>query len=163
MRILHPIVVTSVLVGALPAVHGQLEKDEVARAHETGGFAETVSQVCEKMRGKWIIKSATLNGADLPLDQFELLTVDAKGMTLCVQNRKTRFEFTDFELEAKRLLARSSSLAHPKRLIYEVSISDGLIKIRYRTNGADIAPRPSTDDGQLLVQTWKKPQSRPGL
>ncbi len=112
------------------------------------------------MQGDWKIKSARLLGADLPLDQFDSLTVDEQGFTLRLQQRETRFAFAEFELEPKRLLAKSSSPNYPEGLNYEVSLTDEVLKIRYRTDGAHVAPESSDEDHQLLVQTWTKVPSR---
>jgi hypothetical protein len=66
-------------------------KDPIA-----AGFANTVSDLLARMQGEWRIKSATLMGADLPLDQFDLLTVDDKGFTLKIQKTERRFTFAEF-------------------------------------------------------------------
>ena len=126
-------------------------KDPIA-----AGFANTVSDLLARMQGEWRIKSATLMGADLPLDQFDLLTVDDKGFTLKIQKTETRFTFAEFELESKRFLAKCASPDYPKGLTYDIRISDDSIQIRYRTNGSDVAPETKSKDNQLLVQTWKK-------
>ena len=124
------------------------------------GFAKTVSGLLLHMQGEWRIKSASLQGASLPLDPFESLTIDDKGFTLNIQKGEARFVFAEFELESKRFLAKCSSPDYPKGLTYEISMSDELVKIRYRTNGADVAPESSTKDSQLLIQTWTKSRAK---
>lgn len=126
-------------------------KDPIA-----AGFANTVSDLLARMQGEWRIKSATLMGADLPLDQFDSLTVDDKGFTLKIQQTERRFTFAEFELESKRFLATCASPDYPKGLTYDIRISDDSIQIRYRINGSDFAPEAKSKDNQLFVQTWKK-------
>ena len=120
------------------------------------GFANTVSDLLARMQGEWRIKSATLMGADLPLDQFDSLTVDDKGFTLKIQKTAARFTFAEFELESKRFLAKCASPDYPKGLTYDIRISDDSIQIRYRINGSEVAPEAKSKDNQLFVQTWKK-------
>jgi hypothetical protein len=142
----------------LPQLKLQSQSETFAKKTEAG-FADAVSDTLERMQGKWTIKSASLLGADLPLDQFELLTVDKDGFTLDVQKRKTQFAFAEFKLESKTLIAKCVSPGYKDGLAYEISFSDELVKIRYRTNGAHIPPVPTDDDKQLLVQSWKKSQT----
>jgi hypothetical protein len=126
-------------------------KDPIA-----AGFANTVSDLLARMQGEWRIKSATLMGADLPLDQFDSLTVDDKGFTLKIQKTAARFTFAEFELESKRFLAKCASPDYPKGLTDDIRISDDSIQIRYRINGSEVAPEAKSKDNQLFVQTWKK-------
>lgn len=142
------------LITQLPELKAQSASETVAKEKETS-FADAVSTTLERMKGTWTIKSATLMGADLPLDQFALLTVDDSGIILDVQKRIHRFVFSEFKLDSRTFIAKCMSPDYKDGLAYEVSISDGLVKIRYRTNGAHEAPDPSVDDSQLLVQTWK--------
>jgi len=134
--------------------------NETISSERQSGFAHVVSAALDQMKGKWTIKSATLKGADLPLDQFEFLTVDNDGFTLNVQKRTTRFEFTEFKRKSETFVSQCSSPDYPEGLTYEISVSKDLIKIRYRTDGAHIAPDPSANDGQLLVQVWTKSKTK---
>jgi hypothetical protein len=121
------------------------------------GFAQTVVTAITQMQGPWDIKSATLKGANLPVDQFESLDVNENGMTLRTQGRTLRFEFSEFRLASRSFLMRCTSLdEYPKGLVYDVRMNEGAIKIRYRTDGASVAPEQDAEDDQLLVQTWTR-------
>jgi hypothetical protein len=160
MRILLFIVGTTVALAQSSQLNAQVQSRTVAQSQEGAGFAQTVTKILANMQGKWSIKSASLKGADLPLDQFKSLTVDDSGILLNVQRHERRFEFKEFRLDSRTLLARCSSPDYPKGLVYELSVSDGLIKVRYRTDGAHLAPERGIDDKQLLVQTWKRSSTK---
>jgi hypothetical protein len=118
------------------------------------GFAQVVSELIADMKGAWKIKSAYLHGGDLPLDQFDSLTIDDHGFTLGVQDRERRFEFRLFRLDTRKFIAACSDEDYPKGLVYEIGLSDDVVKIRYRTDGAHVAPEQNTADDQLIVQEW---------
>lgn len=159
MRCVAVAVATIALLTQVPQLHAQTPNETIASERQAG-FAHVVSAALDQMKGKWTIKSATLKGADLPLDQFELLTVDNDGFTLNIQKRTTRFEFTEFKRKYETFLAQGSSPDYPERLTYEISVSKDSIKIRYRTDGAHIPPDPDVKDGQLLVQIWTKSKTK---
>lgn len=156
----------NVLIMAIVAVsfhnimtNGQPPKDSIRKSSQSEGFAETVAGLTTKMHGEWRIDSARLHGAELPLQPFESLSVDAKGFTLVLQQREVRFEFKSFNIETRTFIAVGTSADHPKGLIYEVSLDEDKIKIRYRTDDAHQAPASGAHDDQLLVQIWKKKKS----
>ena len=134
--------------------------NETIASERQAGFAHVVSAALDQMKGKWTIKSATLKGVDLPLDQFNLLTVDNDGFTLNIQDEERRFELTEFKRKSETFVAKCSAIDYPEGLTYEISVSKDLIKIRYRTDGAHIAPAPSAKDDQLLVQIWNKSKTK---
>ena len=152
-------VVALALLTQVSDVRAQTSNATIASERQTG-FSLAVSSALDHMEGKWTIKSATLLGVNLPLDPFESMTVDHDGFTLDVQKRTTRFEFTEFKRNSVMFVAQSSSPDYPEGLTYEVSVFKDFIKIRYRTDGAHIAPDPSAKDSQLLVQIWKKSQPK---
>lgn len=154
------VLVCIALIAPSSETKAQTTNDSRDKQPSTVGFANTVSDLLANMQGEWTIKSATLMGAELPLDQFDQLTVDDKGFTLNVQKREKRFAFAEFELESKRFLAKCSSSDYPKGLTYEIRLSDRLIQIRYRVNGADVAPDAKAKDHELLVQTWTKSKAK---
>lgn len=160
MRRTVTVLVLITLIASLSEFKAQSQIAPRDKELAAAGFARTVSDLLTRMQGEWKIKSAKLMGADLPLDRFESLTVDEQGFTLRVQQREVRFAFAEFELEPKRLLAKSSSADYPEGLTYEVSLSEEVLKIRYRTDGAHVAPESGIEDHQLLVQTWTKAQPR---
>ncbi len=155
MRCVAVTVAAIVLLTQVSQIRAQTSSATTASERQPG-FAQVVSAALDQMKGKWTIKSATLRGADLPLDQFEFLTVDNDGFVLNVQKRTARFEFMEFKRQSETFVAQRLSPDYPEGLRYEISVSKDLIKIRYRTDGAHIAPDPSAKDSQLLVQTWTK-------
>ena len=159
MRYVAVAVAAIALLNQVSELRAQTSSETIA-SEKQPGFAHAVSSALDHMEGKWTIKSATLKGADLPLDQFELLTVDNDGFTLNVQKRTTRFEFTEFKRKFEIFVAQCSSPDYTEGLTYEISVSKDLIKIRYRTDGAHVAPDPTAKDGKLLVQIWAKSQSK---
>jgi hypothetical protein len=142
-----------VLSANVPLARAQ-EDTKATSSRSNQGFAQTVSELIADMKGTWKIKSATLRGGDLPLGQFESLTIDDHGFTLGVQDRERRFEFRQFRLDTRKFLATCSLEDYPKGLVYEIGLSDHIVKIRYRADGAYVAPDRSTADDQLLVQEW---------
>ena len=159
MRCVAVAVATIALLTQVSQLRAQASNETTA-SEKQAGFADVVSASLDQMKGKWTIKSATLAGADLPLDQFELLTVDKDGFTLNVQKRVTRFELTEFKRKSETFIAQCSMQEFREGLSYEISVSRDLIKIRYRTDGAHVAPGPSTKDDQLLVQIWTKSRTK---
>ena len=159
MRCVAIAVATIALLTQVSQLRAQTSNETIASERQAG-FAHVVSAALDQMKGKWTIKSATLKGADLPLDQFELLTVDNDGFTLNVQKQARRFELTEFKRKSETFIAQCSAPDYPEGLTYEISVSRDLIKIRYRTDGAHIAPDPSAKDDQLLVQTWTKSKTK---
>ena len=159
MRCVTVAVATIALLTQVSQLRAQASNENTA-SEKQAGFADVVSAALEQMKGKWTIKSATLEGADLPLDQFKLLTVDEDGFTINVQQRATRFELTEFKRKSETFVAQCSMPDFPKGLTYEISVSRDLIKIRYRTDGAHVAPDTSTKDDHLLVQIWTKSKTK---
>ena len=150
------LVFVALTVANSPCLLGQTESDPAQESRASKGFSQVVAELLSDLQGARQIKSATLMGAGLPTDQFESLTIDENGIDLDMQKRKTRFEFTEFRLASNTLLARSSSKEYPEGVVYEISKSDGIVKIRYRTNGTKVAPEQSAKDDQLLVQQWTR-------
>jgi hypothetical protein len=89
-----------------------------------------------------------------------LLTVDEDGFTLNVQQRATRFELMEYKRKSETFVAQCSLPDFPKGLTYEISVSRDLITIRYRTDGAHVAPDTSTKDDQFLVQIGTKSKTK---
>ncbi len=140
----------------LPHVVLADDPDSSDKGHAAAGLGEVVARQLQEMGGEWEIHEAQLRGAPLPNDQFESLRVDSAGFTLRMQKRKTRFEFIAYELVPDVFLARSKEDGNERQLMYELRLRNGIIEIRYRTNGAHLRPGKGVEDSQLLVQKWKK-------
>ena len=140
----------------LSEVRAQSKEPHAKESRKDEGFAQTVSRLLGAMQGNWEIKSAYLRGAELPLDQFQSLSVDESGFTLGIQKKHRRFNFQEFHLRTRSFLASCQNEDYPDGLVYEISVSDGVIKIRYRTDGAHVPPAQNVEDEQLLVQNWVK-------
>ena len=146
------------LITQMPELNAQSPSETAAKEQETS-FADAVSTTLERMKGTWTIKSASLMGADLPLDQFELLTVDDSGITLDVQKRKHRFVFSEFTLDSRTFIAKCMSPDYKDGLAYEISVSDGLVKIRYQRIERTLRPLPMS----MTTNSSSKPGKPPKL
>ncbi len=74
---------TTALLTQVSQLHAQASNETIGSERQAG-FAKVVSAALDQMKGKWTIKSAILKGVALPLDQFNLPTVDNDGFTLNV-------------------------------------------------------------------------------
>ena len=157
MKILQVMLAATITALLSVSVVGQ---SQVQPTHATDIQSRDSDFVC-RLDGDWVIESASLGGAPLPLEHFERLHVDAEGYYTTVQNSSCRFQFVDIDSRAGRIYADHVSREYPRGLTYTVLVTADRIKIRYRMNGAHERLADDAPDSSAVIQIWKRKPSKP--